>query len=134
MAAEPGSRGPSPSDDDFDDRLKAAQKRRETEKSKWKQVETRGPSGLGVGMRIASEIVAAILVSVAIGLMLDRFLGTKPWMLILFIVLGSGAALTNVVRTGQELDRKQREAKARATEQAHKKSAAESEGQDERRD
>ncbi|WP_162906681.1 AtpZ/AtpI family protein [Algihabitans albus] len=134
MATEPGSRGPSPSDDGFDERLKAARKRREAEKSKWKRVETQGPSGLGIGMRIASEIVAAILVSVAIGLMLDRFLGTKPWMLILFIVLGSGAAISNVIRTGRELDRKQKEAKARAAEQAQQESAAESEGRDERRD
>ncbi len=133
MAAKPGSREPSPSDDGFDARLKAAQQRREAEKSKWKRIETHGPSGLGIGMRIASEIVAAILVSTAIGLMLDRFLGTKPWMLILFIILGSGAAMSNVIRTGKELERKQKEAKARAAAQAQSEDAAEPRGQDEGR-
>ncbi len=118
MAASPGSRGPSPSGGEFDDRLKAARQRREAEKSKWKRVESQGPSGLGIGLRIATEIVAAIAVSVVIGLVLDDWLGTQPWMLILFILLGALAAMLNVVRTGHELERKRKEAKARAAEQA----------------
>lgn len=118
MAKPSGSRGPSPSDGDFDKRLAAARKRRETEESKWKRVDTQGPSGLGIGLRIATEIVAAIGVAVVIGLLLDTWLGTKPWMMILFILLGAGAAMTNVVRTGKELERKRKEAKARAEGQA----------------
>jgi len=114
MADPPGSRGSSRPDGDFDARLAAARKRREAEEEKWTRVETQGPSGLGIGLRIASEIVAAIAVAVALGLMLDGLLGTKPLMLIVFLLLGSGAALTNVVRTGRELDRRQKEAKARA--------------------
>ena len=66
--------------------------------------------------------------------MLDRFLGTKPWMLIIFIILGSGAAMSNVIRTGKELERKQKEAKARAAAQAQSEDAAEPTGQDEGRD
>lgn len=55
------------------------------------------------GMRIATELVAAVAVGVGIGLLLDSWLGTKPWMLIVFILLGSIAGMLNVYRiaTGQ---------------------------------
>lgn len=72
-------------------------------------------SGAAVGLRIAVEILAAVAIGIAIGLVLDEWLGTKPWMLILFSMLGFGAALVNVMRTARELDRKSREAKQAAT-------------------
>lgn len=68
-------------------------------------------SGAAVGLRIAVEILAAIAVGVAIGLVLDEWLDTKPWLLILFCILGFGAAMVNVMRTARELDSKRREAK-----------------------
>lgn len=73
-------------------------------------------SGAAVGFRIAVEILAAVAVGVAIGLMLDGWLGTKPWLLILFCMLGFGAALVNVMRTAREMDRKRREAKQAGAE------------------
>ena len=45
-----------------------------------------------------SRLVSALVVGVAIGYLLDRWLGTKPWLLILFFVLGSAAGLLNVFR------------------------------------
>jgi len=68
-------------------------------------------SGAAVGLRIAVEILAAIAVGVAIGLALDAWLDTKPWLLILFCILGFGAAMVNVMRTARELELKRREAK-----------------------
>ena len=53
---------------------------------------------MGAGMRIAVELVAAVLVGAAIGIALDKWLGTQPWLLILFFVLGCGAGLRNVYR------------------------------------
>ena len=73
-------------------------------------------SGAAVGFRIAVEILAAIAVGVAIGLVLDEWLDTKPWLLILFCILGFGAAMINVMRTAKELDRKRRDAKRDRTE------------------
>lgn len=73
-------------------------------------------SGAAVGFRIAVEILAAIAVGVAIGLVLDEWLDTKPWLLILFCILGFGAAMINVMRTAKELDKKRREAKRDRTE------------------
>ncbi len=68
-------------------------------------------SGAAVGFRIVVEILAALGVGVGIGWVLDDWLGTKPLMLIVFCILGFGAAVANVMRTAREIDRKRRDAK-----------------------
>lgn len=55
-------------------------------------------SGFGLAMRIGVEIVAALIVGAGIGLLLDRWLGTGPWLLVLFFVLGAAAGVLNVYR------------------------------------
>jgi len=54
--------------------------------------------GIGFAWRVGLELVSALIVGVGIGYMLDRWLGTKPWLLILFFILGSAAGLLNVFR------------------------------------
>jgi ATP synthase protein I len=58
---------------------------------------------MAAGMRMASEMVGAVLVGAAIGYGLDLFLGTKPWLLLLFFVLGFAAGVLNVMRGYQRL-------------------------------
>jgi ATP synthase protein I len=60
-----------------------------------------GGEKLGVGMRIAIEMVAGVVVGAFLGLMADRWLGTKPWLLIVGFMLGCGAAFMNVYRVAQ---------------------------------
>jgi len=55
-------------------------------------------SGLGVAMRLGVELVSALAIGVGIGLLLDYWLGTKPWMMLLFFLLGSAAGFMNVYR------------------------------------
>lgn len=69
---------------------------------------------MGAGMRIAVELLAAILVGAGIGILADRWLGTQPWLLILFFVLGSTAGFLNVIRTAKQLDRERKAEKAAA--------------------
>lgn len=59
--------------------------------------------GMAAGLRMASEMVGAVLVGAAIGYGLDLFLGTKPWLLLLFFVLGFAAGVLNVMRGYQRL-------------------------------
>lgn len=54
--------------------------------------------GLGLAFRIGSELVAALVIGVGIGLLLDQWLGTGPWFLIAFFFLGAAAGVLNVYR------------------------------------
>lgn len=54
--------------------------------------------GMAYGLRMASELVGAILVGGLIGFGLDNFLGTAPWLFLLFFVVGIVAGMRNVVR------------------------------------
>ncbi|APH55183.1 ATP synthase I chain [Granulibacter bethesdensis] len=58
-----------------------------------------GPSAMGIGLRIGADLVSALIVGVAIGYGLDRWLGTMPLFLILFILMGGAAGILNVWRT-----------------------------------
>ncbi len=64
------------------------------------------PGGMGLGFRIAIELVAALCVGLALGWVFDRALGTRPWGLIVFFLLGSAAGMLNVFRAAQGLGRK----------------------------
>ena len=44
------------------------------------------------------EFTSAILVGVALGYLVDTWLMTMPWFMVLFVVLGMAAGLLNVVR------------------------------------
>jgi ATP synthase protein I len=55
-------------------------------------------SGINIALRVGVELVAALIVGVAIGIGLDRWLGTTPWLMVVFIVLGAAAGILNVVR------------------------------------
>ena len=60
-------------------------------------------SGLAVAWRVSIELAVAIGVCTAIGFAFDRWLGTTPWLLIVFLFLGFGAGVTNVYRTAQKI-------------------------------
>lgn len=55
-------------------------------------------SGFGQAFRIAAELVSGLIVGLGIGWGLDAWLGTKPWLLILFFLLGAAAGILNVYR------------------------------------
>ena len=55
-------------------------------------------SGLGLGFRIGIELVVAIAVATALGWAIDRWLGTKPWGMIVLFFLGVAAGMLNVYR------------------------------------
>ena len=62
-------------------------------------------SALSQAMKIAIELVVGLGVGGFIGKVLDDQLGTKPWLLILFIILGFAAGMLNVVRTAQRMQK-----------------------------
>ena len=57
-----------------------------------------GMKGLSFAYRISTELLAAVGVSVVIGLMIDKYFDTKPFGLIALILLGFFAGLLNIYR------------------------------------
>jgi ATP synthase protein I len=70
--------------------------------------ETRGSdraTAMGIAWRLAIEIVVAPAVSGTIGWWLDRWLGTKPWLFVVLVVLGVAAGMLNAIRVAQRANR-----------------------------
>jgi len=57
-----------------------------------------GGPGMTLGLQAGGEFVAAIILGGAIGWGLDWLLGTRPWLLIVFFLLGTIAGVNNVIR------------------------------------
>ena len=55
-------------------------------------------SGMAIGFRLSSELVAGVLVGAVLGWACDHFLPTKPWGLIVFVLVGFVAGVINVMR------------------------------------
>lgn len=61
--------------------------------------------GMAYGMRMAAELVAAVIVGSVIGWGLDWVLGSKPWLFLLFFVLGFAAGVVNVMRAYERMQK-----------------------------
>jgi ATP synthase protein I len=97
----PGSDGPRPDGDDFDQRLKAARARHEASSSKERDrtdADRNKWQAIGFAMRVGSELIAALITGLGIGWLLDRWLDTTPWLMALFLFVGGAAGVMNVYR------------------------------------
>ena len=78
----------------LDRRLKQAQLDEAARTGKTKTVSNVGRSQ---GMRILSDLVGIPFGSALIGWLLDRWLGTMPWVMLAMMFLGFGIAVRNVL-------------------------------------
>jgi ATP synthase protein I len=88
---------------DAQDPLKDLGRRLEAARSsaaKPRQADAPPPMGnaLAFAWRIGLELVVAILVGTGIGWALDRWVGTRPWGMIVMFFLGTAAGMLNVWR------------------------------------
>ena len=82
------------------DRLKNARKKLKVEK------ENSQKSNIGQAFKLSTELVAAVLVGTIIGFILDNWFDTKPWLIITFFFLGAAAGMLNVIRTANQMQKK----------------------------
>ena len=91
---------------DLDARLKAAQAR-ETEQAA-------GSGGgslpaerglLGQAWRLSAELVSGLIAGGGLGWLLDRWLDTKPWLMLVFFLLGAVAGLNLAIKSAQRMMR-----------------------------
>ena len=89
-----------------EEKLKELKERIQTAKSAniLKQ-NTKKESGAGFGFKISTEIIAALVVGVGIGLIVDKYLGTKPFGLIIFFIFGAIAGFLNVYRVMRRIEK-----------------------------
>lgn len=75
--------------------------------------------GLDEASLMGTELLAAILTWSAVGWFLDRWLGTRPWLLVAGALMGNAAGLYLVwLRSGRMEQQEAKEAKARAERQS----------------
>jgi ATP synthase protein I len=101
--ARPGTGGGNP--DKGGDSLEARRKRLATELAARSVLETpevegrEKPQGFALAVKLSSEFVAGVIVGALLGYLLDRFAGTTPWGMIVFLLLGFCAGVLNVLRS-----------------------------------
>jgi ATP synthase protein I len=85
----------------FEQRLRAARERAGIDTKPSAKPDRADPlsgSPWSVGLRVGVELVAALVVGVGIGWLLDRWLHTRPVFLAIFVLLGGAAGVRNVYR------------------------------------
>lgn len=58
---------------------------------------------MSAGFQVATELVVAMMVAVAIGWFLDEWLETRPLFLVIFAFLGAAAGVLNVYRRARRI-------------------------------
>ncbi|HEY0918828.1 AtpZ/AtpI family protein [Devosia sp.] len=62
-------------------------------------------SGFSRGLRLGSEFIAAVIVGGGIGYLLDLWLKTSPWLLLVMVLIGFAAGVVNVARSASQMNK-----------------------------
>ena len=87
---------------EIDVRLKIAKKRIDDNKRKNNQSRS---SVVGNAFKISTELVSTVVVASIIGFILDSWFDTKPWLIIVFFVIGITAGIMNVVKSAKKMQK-----------------------------
>jgi len=83
----------------LDERLKAAQT---AEIARTSKAAAKPQKGYRQGGRVLTELIAGPAGGAIIGWLLDRWLGTSPWLLLVMMTLGVVVAFRNIYRISNE--------------------------------
>jgi F0F1-type ATP synthase assembly protein I len=86
----------------LEEKIEAA-RREELRDEDHKSSDPQRGSGLTRAIGLSAEVVGAVGVGVAIGIGLDWLLGTSPWGLIIFFMLGFAAGVLNLIREARRI-------------------------------
>ncbi len=59
--------------------------------------------GLNIAFRLGTEMTVATLLGAGMGHGIDHYFGTKPWGIVVGVVLGGAAGMLNVYRAAQAM-------------------------------
>ena len=57
--------------------------------------------GLSIAFRLGTELTVAIMIGTVMGYALDRYFETKPWCLVVGLIMGGVAGCLSVYRTAK---------------------------------
>ena len=97
----PGSNNST--DEDLDKRLADINKRLGRDVKPKDETSRPKNEGFGNAFKLSSEFISAILVGTIMGYGIDWLLGTLPFAMILFLLLGFVAGVMNVLRSAGEM-------------------------------
>ena len=83
-------------------RLKIAKKKINDNKRENNQSRS---SVVGNAFKISTELVSTVVVASIIGFILDSWFDTKPWLIIVFFVIGITAGIMNVVKSAKKMQK-----------------------------
>jgi ATP synthase protein I len=96
-------RPPEVGDSELDRRRRqlerALARQRQEEREEGRPARSGIASGYAAALRLSGEFIAGILFGAAIGWVIDRFAGTSPWGLIVFLLLGFCAGILSILRS-----------------------------------
>ncbi len=97
-SAQDGEDAPDPRLDSLETRLREVRKakRIRSEKANY------SAKGMRQGNRVLTELIAGPAGGTLIGWVLDRLLGTAPWLLLLCLFLGIAVAFRNIIKISNE--------------------------------
>lgn len=98
----------TPDPDDPAARLRALEEKLAARRSKAAETgQTDGHYQGQLAWRMVIELVAGLGIGFGIGYSLDRFFGTLPIFLVLFVLLGMAAGVKTMLRSAEEVQKKQ---------------------------
>ena len=62
-------------------------------------------TSIGAAFKLSTELVSAVAVGAIIGFILDNTFGTKPWLIIIFFIIGVVAGIINVIRSAKNMQK-----------------------------
>ena len=62
-------------------------------------------SNIGQAFKMSTELVSAVAVGTIIGFILDKWFGTKPWLILIFFFVGVIAGIMNVIKSAKKLQK-----------------------------
>ena len=62
-------------------------------------------SNIGQAFKMSTELVSAVAVGTIIGFILDKWFGTKPWLILTFFFVGVIAGIMNVIKSAIKLQK-----------------------------
>ncbi len=88
-------------------RLHALDRRLDAERAARRR-QMSGPSSptrqnMALALRLAADFIAGVVLGAALGWGVDRWLGTSPWGLIVFLLLGFAAGVLSVLRSAGQI-------------------------------